>query len=82
MGNGAEAWNAGFYCLEYWVQILHTITFKVEDHALHCFQIYKFMSLITMELSLKFLVCLTNCFNLCLQAIMGFVAEIVGEVFI
>jgi hypothetical protein len=40
------------------------------------------MSLITMELSLKFLVCLTNCFNLCLQAIMGFVAEIVGEVFI
>ncbi len=77
MGNGAEAWNAGFYCLKYWVPILHTLTFKVEDHALNCFQFYKFVSIITMELSLKFLVCSTNCFNLCLQARMGFVAEII-----
>lgn len=79
MGNGAEAWNAGFYCLKYWVPILHTLTFKVEDHALNCFQFYKFVSIITMELSLKFLVCSTNCFNLCLQARMGFVAEIIVQ---
>lgn len=82
MGNRAEAWNAGFYCLEYWVQILHTLTFKVEDHARHCFQTYKFVSFFTMEVSLKFLVYSTNCFNLCLQARMGFVAEIIGEAFI